>query len=103
MILDSNLITLLSAELIFLLVRSSDIMIVLKSTRQRSEDEQYRIERGLVRSIVIEALAFVPSCSSTGGRNDPRVLGATKPGITAALFLSCLLFLANSAMALILV
>lgn len=51
----------LAAELIFLITRSADILITLKGTRQRTRSEQTRIDRGLVRSIVLEALVFVPA------------------------------------------
>ncbi len=56
-----ELVTLMAAELIFLLVRSPDILILVKSARQRSNDEQHRIERGLARGIVVEALIFAPA------------------------------------------
>jgi hypothetical protein len=55
------LITFISAEIIFLLVRSSDVVIMCKSTKQRTKPEQLRIERGLIRSILVEGLLFVPS------------------------------------------
>jgi hypothetical protein len=56
-----EIITILSAEIVFLLVRSSDLLIWLKSIKQRTRLEQIRIDRGLGRSILIEAFVFVPS------------------------------------------
>ena len=57
-------ITILSAELIFILARSADILIVLKSEEQRTSVERQRMKRGLFRSIVFEGLLFVPSSSA---------------------------------------
>jgi hypothetical protein len=56
-----HLVTIISAEIIFLLVRSSDILIMLKSLKQRTPSEQLRIDRGLTRSVVIEGIIFVPA------------------------------------------
>jgi hypothetical protein len=56
-----ELVTLVAAELIFLLVRSADIIVLVKSSQQRNKEEQGKVDRGLVRSIAAEALVFVPS------------------------------------------
>ena len=54
----------MSAELIFILVRSADILILLKSEEQRTGVERQRMKRGLLRSIVFDGLLFVPSSSA---------------------------------------
>ena len=58
------LATLASAEMIFLLTRSADITLLLKSRRQRTIQEKLRIDRGLGRSLVIETLLFVPASAA---------------------------------------
>jgi hypothetical protein len=63
-ILYAHGITVLSAELIFILVRSADILILLKSEEQRTGVERQRMKRGLLRSIVFDGLLFVPSSSA---------------------------------------
>ena len=55
-----QIMALLSAELVFLLARSSDIIVVLKLPKQRTKLEQSRVDRGLLRSIVLEGILFVP-------------------------------------------
>ena len=67
-------ITILSAELIFILARSADILIALKSEEQRTSVERQRMKRGLLRSIVFEGLLFVAY------RNPDRV-GRTRKQI----------------------
>jgi hypothetical protein len=57
-------VTFVSAELIFMLSRSADILIAVKSQRQRTPEERGRIGRGLIRSIVVEALVFVPASAT---------------------------------------
>ena len=52
---------LLGAELFFLISRSRDILVALKGRRQRTPAEQNRVARGLIRSIGLEALLFVPA------------------------------------------
>ena len=56
-----QLFTLVSSELVFLLTRSRDIVSAFKTTAQRTSGEQMRVERGLVRSLVLEAVMFVPA------------------------------------------
>ncbi|MCX5645003.1 MAG: hypothetical protein NTZ17_10020 [Phycisphaerae bacterium] len=52
------------AWLLFLVVRSGDITIVVKSKEERTGDEQKRVARGLLRSILLEALLFVPASAT---------------------------------------
>lgn len=49
-----------SAELLFVLVRFRDIQTLFKRSTQRSTKEQYQIEHGLGRGVVLECLVFVP-------------------------------------------
>jgi hypothetical protein len=60
MVFYPEIFTVLAAELTFITVRSEDILIVTKLSRQRTALEQTRIERGLRRSLVFELLLFVP-------------------------------------------
>ncbi len=57
-------ITLLSAELLFFLVRNKEIMVVLKTAAQRTKIEQLQVNRGLVRSLLLEILLFVPASAA---------------------------------------
>src|SRR4051812_24326719 len=57
-------ITLLCAELLFLLVRNQDIMLVSKAANQRNETEQQQVNRGLLRSLLIEIFVFVPASTA---------------------------------------
>ena len=59
----SIIITLLSAELLFLIIRSNDLVIIVKKRIQRLETEQQRVNNGLCRSIIFEALVIVPASS----------------------------------------
>ena len=45
-----------------IMVRSSEITIALKSQNQRTTTEQTQVDRGLIKSLVLEFLLFVP-CS----------------------------------------
>src|SRR5689334_3061653 len=54
-------ITFLCAELLFIIVRNQDIMVVFKTDDQRDEDEQKRVKRGLLRSLLLELFLFVPA------------------------------------------
>src|SRR5918912_54925 len=58
------IITFISAELIFLLVKSSEIKITMKKKSQREKHEQRQVERGLVRSLLSEAFIFVPASAT---------------------------------------
>ena len=55
-----ELVTFCSAEAIFLLTRSREIRILIKSKRQRTSQENKETDRGILRSIVLEMLIFVP-------------------------------------------
>jgi hypothetical protein len=57
----NQLITLASSELVFLLTRSSDMLIAFKAPVQRTPAEQLRVKRGLIRSLLLEATIFVPA------------------------------------------
>jgi hypothetical protein len=58
--IPSSLYIFVSAELLFLLVRSSEIQVLAKAQSQRTQAEQGRVARGLVRSLVLESVLFVP-------------------------------------------
>jgi hypothetical protein len=53
--------TFIAAELFFLLSRSPDLLVVLKSDLQRTEEERARVLRGLSRSLWLEGVIFVPA------------------------------------------
>lgn len=92
--------TFVSAELLFLLVRSSDIIVLVKSDRQRSNREKHRARRGLLRAVLLEATVFVPASatlllltapqlfpaalSTTGGRANYALLGILSYGFPFA-------------------
>ncbi len=64
MTIPSWLVMFFSAELIFLLMRKKDIEILLKKKSQREPEEQYQVERGLLRSVIFEGLLFVPASAT---------------------------------------
>ena len=53
-----------SAELIFLLMRKRDIEMLLKKKSQREPKEQYQVERGLLRSVLLEGILFAPASAA---------------------------------------
>jgi hypothetical protein len=61
--LDAHLalIALLSAELYLCLARSRELTILTKLPSQRTSGEQREVGRGLTRSVLPEALLFVPA------------------------------------------
>jgi hypothetical protein len=59
-----SLITLAASELFFVVLRSGDISILCKSKIQRSNEEQAKVSRGLMRSLVLELLVFVPASAA---------------------------------------
>jgi hypothetical protein len=69
--------TVASAELIFLLTRSADITVVLKRSRQCTDDELLRIDRGLHRSLLTEGLLFVPASAALLLLVSPLLFRAT--------------------------
>lgn len=54
-------ITLVSSELFLVIVRSREISILAKRQSQRTDDEQSQVSRGLLRSLVLESILFVPA------------------------------------------
>ena len=68
---DSWIVLYGCAWLFSLLVRREDIAILVKSKNQRTDREQKRIERGLLRSVFLEAFLFVPASAT--------ILLVTKP------------------------
>jgi hypothetical protein len=55
------LIALLSAELYLCLARSRELTILAKVPSQRTQGEQREVDRGLRRSVLLEALLLVPA------------------------------------------
>lgn len=54
-------VMMLSAELMLILVRSGHIQTIAKPEAQRTQSEQMQIKRGLIRSLFLEAVVFVPA------------------------------------------
>jgi hypothetical protein len=54
-------VSLLSAELVFVLTRAQDILVVCKARKQRTAGEKGRVDAGLRRGLSIEFLVFVPA------------------------------------------
>jgi len=61
MIDNAKVWTFVAAELVFILARSRDIVVVIKSKQQRTNEEQHQVGRGLLRSLFLEAFIFVPA------------------------------------------
>ena len=59
-----KILTFVAAELLFLLVRSQDILAVSKKQAQRTAMENERCKRGLLRAVLIEAIVFVPASAT---------------------------------------
>jgi len=59
--LPSWILTFVSAELFFILVRSGDLKNLFKRPGQRTKVESNQYSRGLARSVVLEAFIFVPA------------------------------------------
>ena len=55
------IVTFLSAELFFLLIRSSDIKTLAKRPAARTDNEIYRATHGLRTALLLECLLFVPA------------------------------------------
>lgn len=53
--------TLIAAETLLILTRSRTITVLVKSKTQRSRLEQHEVERGLLRSLLVEFLLLVPA------------------------------------------
>jgi hypothetical protein len=54
-------VTIVSSELFLVIVRSRDISILAKNQSQRTDDEQSQVSRGLMRSLILELVLFVPA------------------------------------------
>jgi hypothetical protein len=54
-------ITLISSELFLIIVRARDIGMLVKNPSQRTDDEQSQVSRGLLRSLILETILFVPT------------------------------------------
>ena len=52
------------AELFCLLVHANDIRIIAKRKEQRTKREQHKVERGLVRSVLLSMLLFCPASAA---------------------------------------
>ena len=68
-------VCLLSAELVFVLTRAPDILVVCKSRKQRTSGERVRVDAGLRRSLIIEFLVFVPASAALVLLLAPLYLG----------------------------
>lgn len=64
MVAHPECFTFIAAELLFVIVRSADITIAAKAKKQLTKDEETSIQRGLRRSILLEALIFVPASAT---------------------------------------
>lgn len=57
-------LTFIAAELLFLILRQREIIVALKTDAQRTRAEKYQISHGLERSLVSEAILFVPASAT---------------------------------------
>jgi hypothetical protein len=55
------LIMLVCAEIFFFILRSPELKIIAKRTDQRTTDEKGDVARGLLRSLVLEVVIFIPT------------------------------------------
>ena len=72
-------LTFISAELFFLLVRSNDLKNLAKRKEQRTAREQNRVTRGLLRSLLVECVVFVPASAVLLLLLAPAVVPAGMP------------------------
>ena len=70
-----HVISLLSAELLLLLSRSADVVILAKRFDQRSARETHRVVRGLARALILESVVFVPASVTLLLLLSPLVIG----------------------------
>ena len=54
-------VSFVSAYLFYILSRSTDITILVKSEQQRTDTENQEIQNGLMRSIILDLLLFIPA------------------------------------------
>jgi len=85
-----QILTLIGAELLFLLTRSQDLIVLCKSRKQRTPAEKARFDAGLGRSLVLEFLVFVPASALLVLLLSPLVLdhlavSANRSGVYALL------------------
>jgi hypothetical protein len=59
-----SLVTLAASELFLIIVRSGDISILSKKESQRTPDERVKASGGLIRSLALEFLLFVPASAA---------------------------------------
>ncbi len=59
--MSPSLISLCTAELFVFLVRNREIQVIFKKAKQRTVPERYQVEHGLVRSLILEFILFVPA------------------------------------------
>src|ERR1041385_1060194 len=57
----STLFSILSAELLMIILRARDITVLLKTKQQRTAKEQREVNQGLLRSIALEIFLFIPA------------------------------------------
>jgi len=57
----STLFSILAAELLMIILRARDITVLLKTKQQRTAKEQKEVSQGLLRSIALEMLLFIPA------------------------------------------
>jgi hypothetical protein len=53
-----------TAQLLFLIVRSQDIIIALKPKHARTQVEEHRMQHGLLRSLLLEMFVFTPASAT---------------------------------------
>lgn len=70
-----QLVAVVSAELLLLIVRAADVVILAKSASQRTAREQHRVDRGLFRGILLEAVVLVPASVTLLLLLSPWVIG----------------------------
>jgi len=64
MIFPAKAVALLAAWLFLVVTRSKEILIAVKSHDERTRYERRMVERGMIKSLVLDALLFVPASVS---------------------------------------
>lgn len=59
-----SLVSLGSAELYLIIARSNKMTILCKLPAQRTAIEQHEVDRGLLRSLLLEMFLFVPASAT---------------------------------------
>jgi hypothetical protein len=70
-----EIFALVAAELLFLIVRSRDVVILFKSQAQRTTSEAAVVKRGLGRSLCLEMIIFVPASTGLLVLIAPAIIG----------------------------